>query len=162
MHRIDVKRQPVPHGKVFRGPAEEAGMCVGIDQARHQHGISNALDRRRWRFCRKQIQSVDREDTAICDSNRAVRNNAILRVHGKQKVGCENELGAGHVKMRLSMLASLKSLPEFKMKSAARSPIIVTGAWVLQLGMIGITEASAMRKPSTPCTARRSSTTDML
>src|SRR6266446_3812665 len=39
------------------------------------------------------------------------------------------------------------------MKSAARSPIMLTGAWVLQLGMIGITEASAMRRPSTPHSA---------
>src|SRR5580704_13545809 len=93
--------------------------------------------------------------------NRAVRNDAILRVHGEQKVACEDELGIGHVKPRPSTLASPKSPDEFRMKSAARSPMTVTGAWVLQLGMIGITEASAMRKPSTPRTTSRSSTTDI-
>src|SRR5579871_1924914 len=161
MHRIDVQRQPVPHGKVFSGPPQETGMRMGIDQARHQHGISDTFDRRRWRFRRKQIQPLDREDAPICDVDSAIGNDAILPIHGEQKVARENERGAGHVKTRLSTLASLKSMPEFRMKSAARSPMTVTGACVLQLGMIGITEASAMRRPSIPRTASRSSTTDM-
>jgi hypothetical protein len=46
-------------------------------------------------------------------------------------------------------------------KSAARSPIIVTGAWVLQVGMIGMTDASAIVSPSIPRTLNLASTTDM-
>jgi hypothetical protein len=45
------------------------------------------------------------------------------------------------------------------MKSAARSPIMVAGACVLQVGMIGITDASATVSPSSPRTASLLSTT---
>src|ERR1700678_985493 len=45
------------------------------------------------------------------------------------------------------------------MKSAARSAIMTTGALVLQDGMIGITEASAIRNPVTPRTRSDGSTT---
>src|SRR5258708_6021033 len=87
------------------------------------------------------------------------RNNAVLRIHGEQEIACENQWRAGHAEA--PMPYQRKCRAEFRTKSAARSPIMVTGAWVLQVGMIGITEASAIRRPSTPCTASRSSTTDM-
>ena len=44
----------------------------------------------------------------------------------------------------------------------ARSPIIMHVAWVLPLGGKGMTEASAMRSPLTPCTRSRRSATPSL
>ena len=48
------------------------------------------------------------------------------------------------------------------MKAAARSPIIMHVACVLPLGGKGMTEASAMRSPLTPCTRSRRSATPSL
>src|SRR5579863_221378 len=135
-------------------------MGVSVDQARHQHGISDTFDQRRWRGRRKRVQRIDREDAPIRDMDRAAGNNAILPIHGEQEVAGENELGTGHVKAHLSIPASPTSSAKCRTKSAARSPMTVTGAWVLQLGIIGITEASAIHNPSTPRTSSRSSTTD--
>ncbi len=45
------------------------------------------------------------------------------------------------------------------MKSAARSAIITTGTLVLPDTSVGITEQSTTRRPATPCTRSRSSTT---
>ena len=43
--------------------------------------------------------------------------------------------------------------------SAAFSAIIVTGAWVLPEGIVGITEASAIESPAMPCTVNSGETT---
>ena len=45
------------------------------------------------------------------------------------------------------------------MKSEQRSPIMTAGAWVLPRMTVGITDVSAMRSPSTPCTRSFGSTT---
>src|SRR6202012_4882511 len=68
--------------------------------------------------------------------------------------------GSGHEGSWISSAATVVRCPDPRMKSAARSAIITTGAFVLQDGMIGITEASAIRKPSTPRTRSDGSTTD--
>jgi hypothetical protein len=47
----------------------------------------------------------------------------------------------------------------WRIRSAARSAIATTGAWVPQPGMTGITDASATRSPLTPATLRSGSTT---
>src|SRR3984957_11073149 len=146
---------------MFGCAAQKTGMGVGVDQARHQHRIPDTFDRDRRRGRRQELTPVDGENAAIRDVNSSIGDDAILLIHGEQKVAGENEFGAGHVKPCLSALTSPRRLAECRMKSAARSPIMVTGAWVLQLGMIGITEASAIRNPSTPRTINRSSTTDM-
>ena len=46
-----------------------------------------------------------------------------------------------------------------RIRSAAFSPTMMHGAFVLPDGMVGKIEASAMRRPSSPCTLSRSSTT---
>ncbi|POM16777.1 hypothetical protein CSX04_05072 [Burkholderia cepacia] len=45
------------------------------------------------------------------------------------------------------------------MNSAQRSAIMIVGAFVLPDTIRGITDASQIRKPSTPCTERRGVTT---
>ena len=74
------------------------------------------------------MQRIDRENAAIRDVNSPIGDDAILLIHREQKVAGENEFGAGHVKPRLSALASPRRFAEYRMKSAARSPIMVTGA----------------------------------
>lgn len=48
-----------------------------------------------------------------------------------------------------------------RMRSAARSPTMAQGAWVLPVVTRGSTEPSAIRRPAIPCTASLASTTDM-
>ena len=45
-----------------------------------------------------------------------------------------------------------------RIRSTAFSPMAIEGALVSAEGMVGITEASAMRRPGTPRTFRRAST----
>src|SRR6202035_4114801 len=142
------------------GAAQETGVGMGVDQARHQHRISEPFDRHRCRGRRNGLQPIDREDAPVRDVDGAAGNHAILPVHGEQEIAGKNEIGTSHVALDLSVLASPTAFAECRMKSAARSPMTVTGACVLQLGMIGITEASAIRRPSSPRTISRSSTTD--
>ena len=47
------------------------------------------------------------------------------------------------------------------MRSDARSPTMIAGAFVLPDGIVGKTEASATRNPAIPWTRRRASTTDV-
>src|SRR6266566_5252690 len=92
----------------------------------------------------------------------AAGDDAILRIHREQKIACENEFSASHINSAFQTRQTRNFRAESRMKSAARSPIMLTAAWVLQLGIIGMTEASATRRPSMPRTASNSSTTDKL
>ncbi|MNC55629.1 hypothetical protein D3C75_1051680 [compost metagenome] len=44
MHGVDVLLQPVPHRQPFRRAAKDAGMAMGVDQARHQQPVGQAPD----------------------------------------------------------------------------------------------------------------------
>src|SRR5262245_38032424 len=70
---------------------------------------------------------------------------------------------AGYTKTLWTVTGSAAVFGEpFLIKSAAFSAIIVVGALVLPPGMMGITEASTTRRPSTPWTRNSESTTDVL
>src|SRR5215472_6526789 len=69
----------------------------------------------------------------------------------------------GYTRTLLTEAGSAAVLGErFLIKSAAFSAIIMVGAFVLPPGMMGITEASTTRRPSTPWTRNSESTTDAL
>src|SRR5207249_4820786 len=71
---------------------------------------------------------------------------------------CHVDSNAGSAEGAAWVFAPAGRLRCPSMRSEAFSPIIMVGALVLPLTIVGMIEASAMRSPSMPCTRRSPST----
>ena len=164
VHRVDVQRQPVPDRQMLGRAAQEAGMHMRIDQPGHEQPVARGgRPSLPGCACGQFRRRADRRDTIA--AKRGSAPSGMIRLSASmvsRKSAAIDRASASSAIFLARPGLCMKSLqtsavPARNPPRARRSSSRARGC--CRSGSVGITEASAMRRPSMPRTCSSGSTT---